>query len=105
MSPLVDESWEWTSVASLSSGSIFFASCLPNSTLLIHTKKQEGEVMCLLFIKNDHLNLKGTACIFVLTYIFVQYMLKCIKIQYQFYWFNSLINHVDVKIHFEWNFI
>lgn len=69
MSPLVDESWEWTSVASLSSGSIFFASCLPSSTLLIHTKKQEGDFMCLLFIRDDHLNLKGTACIFVLTYL------------------------------------
>ncbi|KAG7242575.1 hypothetical protein INR49_020288 [Caranx melampygus] len=27
MSPLVEESWEWTSVVSLSSGSIFFANC------------------------------------------------------------------------------
>lgn len=38
MSPLVEESWEWTSAVSLSSGSIFFASCLPSSTLI----KQRG---------------------------------------------------------------
>lgn len=55
MSPLVDESWEWTSVASLSSGSIFFASCLPSSTLITHKRKQLGEFICLLIIRNDKL--------------------------------------------------
>lgn len=47
MSPLVEESWEWTSAASLSSGSIFLASCLPSSTLMMqewtHTE-ETGEV-------------------------------------------------------------
>lgn len=33
MRPLVDESWEVTSESSFSSGSIFFASCFPSSTL------------------------------------------------------------------------
>lgn len=33
ISPLVEESWVWTSESSCSSGSIFFASCLPSSTL------------------------------------------------------------------------
>lgn len=74
MSPLVDESWEWTSVASLSSGSIFFASCLPSSTLLIYTKKQEGEFMCLLFIRDDYLNLKGIACIFIIIDLYLSAM-------------------------------
>lgn len=41
MSPLVEESWEWTSAASLSSGSIFLASCLPSSTL--DSAEGEGE--------------------------------------------------------------
>lgn len=35
ISPLVEESWEWTSAVSLSSGSIFLASCLPSSTLIM----------------------------------------------------------------------
>lgn len=39
MSPLVDESWELTSESSCSSGSIFFASCFPSSTLWAGNRK------------------------------------------------------------------
>lgn len=39
MRPLVDESWELTSAESWSSGSIFFASCFPSSTLIIETSQ------------------------------------------------------------------
>lgn len=38
MRPFVDESWELTSAESWSSGSIFFASCLPSSTLSLERK-------------------------------------------------------------------
>ena len=40
MSPLVEESWEVTSPAAPSSGSIFLHSCLPSSTLI---GGEEGE--------------------------------------------------------------
>lgn len=43
MSPLVEESWEWTSAASFSSGSIFFASCLPSSTLMRQKADKERD--------------------------------------------------------------
>lgn len=43
MSPLVEESWEWTSAASLSSDSIFLASCLPSSTLVMQQWRQAEE--------------------------------------------------------------
>lgn len=43
MSPLVEESWEWTSAASLSSDSIFLASCLPSSTLMMQQWRQAEE--------------------------------------------------------------
>lgn len=39
MRPLVEESWEVTSESSFSSGSIFFASCFPSSTLPAETER------------------------------------------------------------------